>query len=290
MHASSKNLMHYGHIDMKHLFRSFPGRAIMLCAACLCMTACARQPQLPPLTDAQLADLTSRYTQRETAMNTGLPWRINLALRAGQEQDGKTESRRITALLWGNDAQHGPIRLDVMAGIGATIANAREDAQELVLFLPQDNCALLASGEDSRRALEALGVHLPLDLTDMAALLLGRFDSLFIPDWGRAGRTSKGLAEVPLVNKQGFLPGKIILDNEARPIFWEDPASGWIMEMAYSITPNEPDRLKALHKDGQFAILVIKTNETPSAPYTDKQLELRIPRGTAWRALAPARQ
>ena len=272
---------------MQYFSRSLFGRGVLLCAACLLLTACAHQPQLPPLTDEQLASLTSRYLQREKAMNTGLPWRVNLALRAGQEQDGKTESRRITALIWGNDSQHGPIRLDVMAGIGATIANAREDASELVLFLPREGCALLCSGDDSRRALETLGVPLPLNLTDMAALLLGRFDTLFIPDWKHAGRTAKGLTQVPLVSKQSFLSGKLTLDEQARPVFWEDPDSGWIMEMAYSLTPNQPDRLKARHKDGQFAMLVVKTNETPSKPYTDRQLELRIPRGTAWRTLAP---
>ena len=275
---------------MKHFSRSFSGRAILFCAACLLLTACARQPQLPPLTDAQIADLTARYDQREKAMHTDQPWRINLALRAGQEQDGKTESRRITALIWGNDVYHGPIRLDVMAGIGATIANVREDAQELVLFLPQDGCALICSGEDSRKALQALGVPLPLDLTSMSALLLGRFDALFIPDWKNAGRTPKGQTQVPLISKQGFLSGKLTLDDQARPIFWEDPSNGWIMKMAYSLTTDQPDRLKARHKDGQFAIVVIKTNETPPAPYTEKQLELRIPRGTAWRTLDSVRQ
>ena len=275
---------------MTHPFRSLSCHAALLCATCLCLAACARQPQLPPLTEAQIADLTASYAQREKAMNTGLPWRINLALRAGQEQDGKTESRRITALLWGNDSQHGPIRLDVMAGIGATIANAREDAQELVLFLPRDGYALICSGEDSRRALEALGVPLPLNLTEMAALLLGRFDSLFIPDWKHAGRTPKGLTQVPLVDRENFLSGNLTFDDKARPIFWEDPASGWIMELSYAITKDQPDRLKARHKDGQFAILVIKSNETPPAPYTDGQLELRVPRGTAWRTLLPARQ
>lgn len=275
---------------MKYFARSLSARTVLFCAACFLLTACDRQPQLPALTDEQIAVLTDQYAQRENATNTDQPWRINLALRAGQEQDGKTESRRITALIWGNDIQHGPIRLDVMAGIGATIANAREDTQELVLFLPQDHCALLCSGDDSRRALQALGVPLPLDLTSMAAVLLGRFDTLFIPDWEKAGRTTKGLTQVPLVNKQNFLSGSLLLDDQARPVFWEDPASGWIMEMSYSRTPNQPDRLKARHKDGQFAILVVKTNETPQSPYTDRQLELRIPQGTAWRTLDSARQ
>ena len=86
-------------------------------------SACARQPSTVPPADS--ADRWQAFVARSGAVKEA-PYLLNASLRFGTEGD----TRRVTALLWGNDSRS--LRMDVMAGIGAVVAKIWESGDEFL--------------------------------------------------------------------------------------------------------------------------------------------------------------
>lgn len=235
------------------------------------LSACAHrvvQPVAPVGTSSAWEAYELYAAARE---NDRAPYRINASLRYGKEGD----TRRVVALLWANDEP--PIRLDVMAGLGPLVARIREADDELIVYAPSENKALVHKG--SQRVVLKFGEPVPFTLRDFSALMRGRFQDVF----GRG----QGLSPLPVANGNiaytlvdSPLPGVLELQADGLPVRWQQKR-GWTMELEYDdAVPSLPYKIKLTHPDGYTALLLVKNRQNPGMPFTERQLTLDLPEGT----------
>ena len=243
----------------------------LLCIA-LFLCACARQAPGPDTpggeTEESLARLWQAYTK--AGAGTEAPYRLQLSLRFGEE--GNT--RRVTALLWGNGGRE--LRLDVMAGVGTVVAKILEDGEHFLVYAPLENKAYFHQGATS--PLLRVGVPVPFGLARLTALLTGHYAGAFGDTYSEAAQLEDGMAQYALEGKPG---GRLTLDAAGLPVAWrESKVDGWRMEIVYDdATPPVPRRLTLTHANGQRAILLVKEREMPEAPFTGEQMRLTLPEG-----------
>ena len=130
-------------------------------------------------------------------------------MRFGKEGD----TRRVEALVWGNGAS--AIRLDVLAGVGATVAMIAQDGQTFLMYAPMQKKAFFHQGPDS--PLFKIGVPLPFDLRRLEALLQGRWQEVFGREYLRADAVSAGTA----YDLSQGIGGRLVLTKDALPASWE---------------------------------------------------------------------
>ncbi|WP_300802146.1 hypothetical protein [uncultured Desulfovibrio sp.] len=246
--------------------------------AVLCLTAllaaCAGKGagQLPPPESPAAAERSEQLWQalvRQSARHDAAPYRLGLSLRFGSQGD----TRRVTALFWGNDDSH--LRLDVMAGVGAVIANIVEADARFLIYSPRENVAYFHEG--STKPLLKVGVPVPLALADLSALLNGRFLRAFGEGHTPVAASSPDTAAFALEKRLG---GVLTLDAQGLPVRWtENGDKGWRMELLYD-EQGLPRRLNLTHANGQKAIVLVKQRDTVQQPFTEEQLGLALPEDT----------
>ena len=216
--------------------------------------------------------LRARRWQAFTALNAGAaaPYRLQMSLRFGEE--GNT--RRVTALLWGNGGRE--LRLDVMAGVGTVVAKILEDGQHFLVYAPLENKAYFHQGATS--PLLKVGVPVPFGLARLTALLTGHYAAAFGDSYSEGALLADGQAQFTLEGTPG---GRLTLDAAGLPVAWrETRADGWRMGIVYDdATPPLPRRLNLTHANGKRAILLVKERENPAAPFTQEQMRLTLPEG-----------
>lgn len=249
-------------------------RLALLACLTLLLTACAgKGRETPPPLDSPTAAARSENVwqalEKQSARHAAASWRLNLSLRFGTE--GNT--RRVTALFWGNDDSH--LRLDVMAGVGAVIANIVEDGPRFLIYSPRENVAYFHEG--STRPLLKVGVPVPLALADLAALLNGRFTRAFGEGHTPVATEGVGAAAFSLDKRFG---GVLSVDEQGLPLRWtENGDKGWIMDIACD-DQGLPRRLDLTHANGQKAIVLVKQRDNPAVPFAPDQLALSLPEDT----------
>ena len=87
--------------------------AVVILSLLLC--SCAGKT-LQPADPAAAQNRWQAFTQQSNIKSA--PFRDSLSMRFGKEGD----TRRVTALIWGNGDK--TLRLDVLAGVGAVVANS----------------------------------------------------------------------------------------------------------------------------------------------------------------------
>ena len=142
-------------------------------------SACARQPSTVPPADS--ADRWQAFVARSGAVKEA-PYLLNASLRFGTEGD----TRRVTALLWGNDSRS--LRMDVMAGIGAVVAKIWESGDEFLVYSPTENRAFFHQG--SNNPLLRVGVPVPFALDELAALPTAMSVLPFLLPWAAFWRST----------------------------------------------------------------------------------------------------
>ena len=241
---------------------------IFCCLALLC--ACARQPVLEtsPENRAVLEQRWQKFAAVSSADKSD-PYRLQLSLRFGTEGD----TRRVTALFWGNSQRQ--LRLDVMAGVGTTVAKILEDGQHILVYSPSENKAYFYQG--ATKPLLQVGVPVPFNLVHLADLLNGRYTAVFGNQFDKTAFSADGKA---LYDLQGQPGGRLIINEQGLPVEWQEQANGkgWSMEILYSDDPKPlPRRLNLAHSNGKRAIVLIKEREKVSQPFTKEQMALTLP-------------
>lgn len=234
--------------------------AVLLCS-------CARpahQPEKQPLA-MHAWEKMLRFSSEQHQ-----PYRLQLSMRFGEE--GNT--RRVTGLLWGNGEDS--FRLDVMAGVGATVAMISENGDSFLVYAPRENKAYFHDGPS--RPLLKVGVPVPIELSHLAGILTGRFADVF----GAAPRNCVAQANGNAICElAGPLPGELTLDGEGVPVRWRQQDGGWTLELAYAEDVQFlPKSLKLRNANGKMAVILVKKRESLQVPFTDKQLKLAFPPGT----------
>lgn len=238
----------------------------------LFLGACARQTPdgLSPV--AHDDGRWQRYAADTRRADT--PYRLGMSLRFGEE--GNT--RRVTALLWGNG--NDDLRLDVMAGVGALVASVADRDETFLLYAPREHVAYMHEG--GNKPLLKIGVPVPFGLSQLSALLRGRYAQVFGTEYRNARpgpADAAGSLAYPLDGRPG---GLLCLDAAGRPVRWQEKEGrerGWIMDIDYD-DAGLPRRLKLTHDNGRRAIVLIKDRETPATPFSADAMRLELPPNT----------
>ncbi len=247
----------------------------LLVPVCLLFTACAANTPGPatPMEGASQSLWETYTTEQNTLASDNTPFRLSGSLRFGPEED----TRRVTYILWGNDNQ--VLRLDVQAGVGASAAKVQQGNGGLLIYLPQENTAYL-SLEDQAKALETLGIKLPVALNELALFLRGNSlralelavnePTPLIPQ--NAVPTANG---IQYTLGQGKNQVKLELSLVAKPLSLSFK-DGW--NLAFKLNDqNVLSRVDGQNAEGYSLLLLIKENQNPQ-PYTPEQLALTVPR------------
>ncbi len=230
----------------------------------LSLCACARPIQETSPVQAPDA-LWQKFLSQSHAHKA---YRLALSLRFGEKGD----TRRVTALLWGNG--ESALRLDVQAGVGSVVAKILEDGDHFLLFSPLEKRAFFYQG--AARPLIKAGVPVPFDLAQLAALLNGDYPRAFGREYSGMPFKAKLGTGYELFGKPG---GILLLDSAGLPVAWQEKtAGGWKMEISYNKESKPlPSRLNLSHGNGQQAILLVKEREIPKLPFTQEQMSLILP-------------
>ena len=232
-------------------------QTFLVALICLVAVSCARKPvvETPDTLEQQ------RWQQYLTVCDAAksAPYRLHMSLRFGNEGD----SRRVTALAWGNDTSS--VRLDVMAGVGVTVAKIMQNGDHFLVFDPRNNKAYFHQG--TNRPLLKIGVPLPFDLGQLTTLLCGQYAGVF-------GRETTGMSGTAFA-----LPGgaSLALDDQGLPTAWSE-RGGWQMELGHDDT-GLPAKVRLTHPNGKKAIVLVKEREKP-APFAEEQLRIALTPGT----------
>lgn len=306
--------------------RLFPHRtlvALLSCLALCLMTACSKPVIHVPDTPAPAAQVGATwqaYEEYTTIMQAHhAPYQVSASLR----YDSRGNGHRVMAHMWSNDgilqdklmqdaltATSSPLRLDVIAGIGATVAQVREDANSFIMYAPNEKKAYYHHG--SRKPLFSLGVPVPFSLADLTDLMLGRFGNVF----GTAFDTQKG--QEPSLEPHGEIAYSmkngdyLVLSQEGLVYQWcqegaktatKSAKRGWVLHIDYAEPQNpiskEAEYINKTSTPAQLplprklsftyygpkgvdhtAIVLIKERQNPDAPFTAEQIALQIPEGT----------
>ncbi|MFI3271099.1 MAG: hypothetical protein R3Y11_03200 [Pseudomonadota bacterium] len=319
------NTIQTKNIRIPHIQKTWRTCLNILSLSALCLlAACAKPVVHAPNTPApteQVAATWQAYEQYCHVMeNHRAPYRITSSLR----YDSRGNGHRLVVHMWSNDeAQRAqsapsPLRLDIIAGIGATVAQVREDAHSFLLYSPQEKKAYYHNG--SRKPLFSLGVPVPFSIADLTALMHGRYADVFgtrfdtqakySPRLEPHGDIAYHLEPQASPNNQGTLSteGQLILSPDGLVLQWkEQPTSfadeakpqGWVLDIAYAdpqvpdvIEKNLPSQLPLPRKLSftyhgvkgveHTAVVLLKERQNPNEPFTPQQIELQIPEGTAF--------
>lgn len=243
--------------------------------------SCARKPGLPPTADARQEAVLQAYAATASPANAAA-YRIKMSLRFGAR--GRTH--RVTALLWGNGDRN--IRLDIMAGIGATLAQIHSCGDVFRLYSQPERKEYWHEGASP---LFSAGVPVPFDLGQLTNLLNGHYASVFGMPVDSARAQADGLLRVEV---GGSLAGTLLLDASGRPAGWHGKSpddSGWKLDMAYPDEPANalPERLELSHPHGEKCLLLVKDRIAQEKDYSGAQLRLVVPDGTPRLPLAEYR-
>lgn len=241
----------------------------LLLALCACV---GKAPELSSHLSPSTAALWDRYAVVcVEAEKAAAPYRVRISLRYGAEGD----TRRVTALLWGNP--EGELRLDVSAGVGVTLASIFEKDEHFLVYAPNDRRAYFHQGKE--KPLLNVGVPVPLGVGDLAALLNGRFGRVFGLSYsGAPERGSQGMA---YALDSGRLSGALTLNAKGLPVLWRELSQGWTLRLTYEEEgPPLPQKIEISHPDSQKAVVLVKERNRPAVPFTESQLRLILPEDT----------
>lgn len=260
----------------------------LLGLALLCLTlftGCAKQPYTDPAVplDAAATATATALWQRYEALSApeARPFRVQMSLRYGPEGD----SRRVVALLWGNNTSN--LRLDVMAGVGVTVANIAEQDQHFLLYDPGQQKAYFHQG--SQKPLLVMGVPVPLGLGDLSALLQGQYSHVFGTKYSHAQLAAPKQGDMAYL-LESKLGGLLTLNAQALPVLWQEKGTkGWVMTIAYTEdSPPLPRRVEINHPNGKRAIILVKERDFPAKAFTEENLRLILPEDTPVQPLKAA--
>ncbi|MBN2141240.1 MAG: hypothetical protein JW718_09580 [Desulfovibrionaceae bacterium] len=199
------------------------------------------------------------------------------------------KTNRTTLRFWGD--LDLPLRLDVSAGVGTSLAFFREDADGLLAYYPDKGQAF--SHADPIKAARCLSLPLSFSLKDLAALLSGDLAGFAPESFDRAGPApGKGYAF-------GFRTGRVrelTLDRLGRPATLRGEGNGgpgasgpWELTFSYPLDASSArvlaDRLTLVMAEGAKGVLRIKGREFKARPWPASSLALRLPQGTNLRLL-----
>ena len=233
--------------------------AMVILSLLLC--SCAGRT-LQPADPAAAQNRWQAFTQQSNIKSA--PFRDSLSMRFGKEGD----TRRVTALIWGNGDK--TLRLDVLAGVGAVVANIAQKDNHFFIYTPMQRKAYFHEGASS--PLLKVGVPLPFDLFSLEALLNGRYTDVFGKEFVRAAQQGDSI----IYTLGAGSGGELTLGPDARPAVWKD--ENWKLLFTLDGT-GLLHRLDLSNNKGGKGIVIVKERDHTS-PFGENQMKIQIPEGT----------
>lgn len=261
-------------------------RRFLVVALCLaCLSACSGRTTLPPVPQGEAE---SRWRAFEAlSLRPAEASVLSGSLRFGPVSD----TRRVTYLLWSNGRP--PIRLDIQAGVGTTVAKVLAAGDQVLLFLPQDSKAFTGT-DDPDKALRSLGLPLPLGLADMAAFLDGRYTEAMgnprVEEYHAAADNPEHVI-YRVRSRRGR--SEVTLSPQALPVRWKQ-IPGWDVRLDFDDHTRLPRKVEGLlpggsgtvrpEEDACRIVLLIKERRQPER-FSAEELQLALPDGVIPRSL-----
>ncbi|EMG36800.1 hypothetical protein PCS_02497 [Desulfocurvibacter africanus PCS] len=241
------------------------GLLLTLIAGCA-----ARQPMLHP--DDAPAEAWARFQETQQA-SAAMPNAFSLSASLYYSAEGRTN--RTILDIWGNRAY--PLRLNIRAGIGTTLAHMREDGEGLMVFYPSENKAFIHP--DSRAAMPALGLDLPFNLRDLSMLLLGSASRLMPAEYASA--RLDGQAYVYTLPSGSAIAEVRLLPDGSLSSLAGRGKQPWRIDITEYKQISEagiiPGRLAMSVPPKQRATLRLRTLSFRDEPWATSALELKLP-------------
>lgn len=240
----------------------------------LCMlNACVKNAvTLPTLEDqnARWEKFTSRTIDEK-------PYTLQGSFRFGD----KDNTNRVNYIFWSNGSL--PLRVDVMAGVGAGIAKVREDADEVLMYLVQDKKAMLTENYHEMNPLVSLGMPVPVSFYEMSLLLRGGFNQvlqeLHLDTVKTAEQAKNDYEKYSYYFSSVNMDGLLQLDENGMPVHCEIDNT-WAFDLTYEEKSMLPHRVVISSLiDDYKAILLVKERSNPPQ-YKKEDLTFELPKGT----------
>ncbi|MFH1915084.1 MAG: hypothetical protein ABIK45_12535 [Pseudomonadota bacterium] len=203
--------------------------------------------------------------------------------------------------IWGDF--DGPMRLDVAAGIGTSLAHIREDNDGLTIFYPEQKTAYTHA--DPVLGATRLGMPFPFSLALLARVCAGDFAGL-VPETFELGTPEGAGFTYAVTHRLTRADGgtgttgvdRIGLDRAGRPVLVKGTVAAartgvdgagaarrsWRLEInTYEeggARPPLPGRLTLSMDDGETGVLRISTREFKVAPWPARATGLELPEDT----------
>ncbi|WP_243363592.1 hypothetical protein [Fundidesulfovibrio terrae] len=200
----------------------------------------------------------------------------SFSLSASLSIQSPQKSARLLVKFWGNLER--PLRLDLSSGMGQTFAMWREDSLGWLAVYPLSSQAF--THKDTKAALGRLGMPIPLNLKELAALSAGRYSTLLPAAFKSVRKTSTGY-EYTFGATSVF--SSVTLDFEGKPIHivgkGVEPWSVDLGDFAAAESGRKPlaQRIQLTTPGGLQVVLRVKKLELSPEAMTDSSLELPLP-------------
>jgi outer membrane biogenesis lipoprotein LolB len=260
---------------------SLPRRLLALCAVMLLVAGCAAKTAAPP-GDDQARVAWESFRNREKASRAA--WR-GFRMDASLSFASQRRSGRLNLAFYGN--LDTPLRLDLTLPVGGPYAFWMEDGSGFVAYYPGNQTAY--SHRSTREGLSKMGLPLPFDLRELAAVAIGRFDGFLPASYASVKKRPDGFE---YAFASGSRLASLTLDFEGKPIHltgrgiepWKVAFEDYQADAA-GTPPGEARRVVLTTPGGAEVKLRIKTLAGRETPWPDNDLALPIPPGTAVRSL-----
>lgn len=245
---------------------------LFLAWICVQMSACAASSVSLPNIEEQ-ESRWEKFIQRSIEEK---PYALQGSFRFGDSKN----TNRVNYIFWSNGAV--PLRLDVMAGVGASIAKILESKEQILMYFVQDKQAVLMDNFDEMNPLVSLGMPVPFSFYEMSLLLRGGFNQVLQDirlDGVKSKKSKTDYKKYTYYFSSLKMDGLVQLNKDGLPVHCEIN-NEWAFDIVYEDTANLPYRvvISSLFDDYR-AILLVKERSYPKA-YTEEDLWFPLPDGT----------
>lgn len=257
----------------------------------LALVGCTRRTP-PPVPGSQTGGPSLVWQAFQANWCAGTPAQgigVKASLYYSRPHNGSTRGNRTVVEFWGDLAL--PLRLNVSAGVGSSLAFILENHDGLLAYYPGSHRAYMHG--DPVAGAQRLGLPLPFSLEDLAHVLAGDLSLLTPPTYDTARElTSNGDGVAGW--EFGFNGGDVAslrLDEAGRPlrlVGLEPSGAQWSLDFDNypDLSPKaQADKLTLTLSTQERGVLRIKSRELRDRKWEAKALGLDLPEGTEYLSL-----